>query len=875
MSAYKPRYYQTIAHDSAISWIKKSIEPAIIEAEGGSGKSHIIASIADTFHKLSGKHVLCTAPNVDLVEQNTSKFLLTGNKASVFSAAIGKSLRHPVVFGTPISILNSIEKFSDKFGLIVIDECFVGETLISCIEGIRRIDEIKIGDVLHNACGSGIVRNVTSKISKTITLELSNGRTIECTKDHPIFCEKGFVEAERLENGSRVFSREEVRMLWEIFSSEIYDIEKRVNCCKYIGISLDEANVLFSILCEEKEKSNEQCGKQRENENEINGNESQAANNGWEWSPTINISASTTLRSWRWMGNGIRLCYQSWTQKRSIPKLLQDRHSASKKDDSNRGGWKDAWNELYKVKRQEKTGILDRERMVSVSSIKPSGYRVVYNLHVSGHPSYFANGILVHNCHGITPSIKKIIDTIRLKNPMLRVLGLSATPYRFGTGLIYALDEHDKPSPERSCKDPYFTKKIFTIGGRELIEQGYLTPPNIGAIHCDKYETMDMQVNDMGKFNASDIDKAYHGQGRKTSIIISDIVKQSKYRQGVMIFAATVEHAKECMESLPSEISRMIGGDINMRKNERKKLVSDFKSKKFRYLVSIGTMTTGVDFTHVDVIALLRPTESVGLLRQIILRGARLHEGKKDFLVLDYCQAIERHCPDGDLFNPKITAWNAPGEGGEIPVICPHCRTENLFTPRPNPDRFGYSEDGYFVDLLGEKIKSEYGPMPSHFGRRCLGMQMLRGGKYERCGYYWTYKECPECGEKADIAARYCPNKHELIDPNTKLIGEYKAMRKDPYMKQTEKVLSWSKKKTLSSKGNECLQVNYITEYRDIAIWYQPKGDSQYLLNAYNKFTSYTSGGDVMPKSITYQKQSNGFYKIFGYNEQVPEIPMV
>lgn len=600
MSAYKPRYYQTIAHDSAISWIKRSIEPAIIEAEGGSGKSHIIASIADTFHKLSGKHVLCTAPNVDLVEQNTSKFLLTGNKASVFSAAIGKSLRHPVVFGTPISILNSIERFSDKFGLIVIDEC-----------------------------------------------------------------------------------------------------------------------------------------------------------------------------------------------------------------------------------------------------------------------------------HGITPSIKKIIDTIRLKNPMLRVLGLSATPYRLGSGLIYALDEHDKPSPERSCKEPYFAKKIFTIGGRELIEQGYLTPPNIGAIHCDKYETMDMQVNNMGKFNASDIDKAYHGQGRKTSIIISDIVKQSKYRQGVMIFAATVEHAKECMESLPSEISCMIGGDINMGKNARKRLVSDFKSKKFKYLVSVGTMTTGVDFTHVDVIALLRPTESVGLLRQIILRGARLHEGKKDFLVLDYCQAIERHCPDGDLFNPEITAWNARGEGGEIPVICPHCKTENQFTARPNPDNFKLSEDGYFVDLLGEKIQSEFGPMPSHFGRRCLGMHLMRGGKYEKCGYYWTYKECPECFEKADIAARYCPNKHELIDPNTKLIGEFTAMKRDPYQIQCDEVLSWETKKTLSAAGNECLKVDFITLYRSFSIWYQIQSGNAFLINQYNKFLEATQGGDIMPRTITYRKSiKTGFYEALGYNGKPDKLEL-
>ena len=92
------RPYQQAAHDAAINWIKRSIEPAIIEAETGSGKSHVIAAIAKSFYELSGKHVLCTAPSAELVQQNTDKFLLTGEKASIFSASIGKSLRYPIVW---------------------------------------------------------------------------------------------------------------------------------------------------------------------------------------------------------------------------------------------------------------------------------------------------------------------------------------------------------------------------------------------------------------------------------------------------------------------------------------------------------------------------------------------------------------------------------------------------------------------------------------------------------------------------------------------------------------------------------------------------------------------------------------------------------
>lgn len=589
----KLRPYQQAAHDAAIAWIKKSTESCVIEAETGSGKSHMIAAIAKTFYEISGKHVLCTAPNVDLVRQNTEKYLATGNKASIFSASIGKSLRYPVVFGTPITIHNQIEKFGAKFGLICIDEC-----------------------------------------------------------------------------------------------------------------------------------------------------------------------------------------------------------------------------------------------------------------------------------HGITPTIQKIIEEIRVKNPNLRVIGLSATPFRLGSGLIYAIDEHGKPSSEKQCLDPYFAKKVFTIGGRELIDQGYLTKPIIGAIHGDHYDTINMRINSMGKFYQEDIDRAYEGQNRKTASIIADIIAQSKNRNGVMIFAATVKHAMECMESLPPELSRMIGGDINTKKEQRKKLVNDFKQQKYKYLVSVGTMTTGVDFTHVDLIALMRATESIGLLKQCIGRGLRLHEGKTDCLVLDYAENIERHCgEDGDIFNPKISAKKASGGGEGLSVICPDCGTENEFTARPNPDGFMMDKYGYFLDLMGERIDTPYGPMPSHMGRRCFGMQLVLG-KLDRCKYRWSPKKCPHCFADNDIAARYCSEcKGEIVDPNDKLIADYKAMKRDPYQTQCDKVLAWHQARTKSKRDEDMLVIDWVTEYRKFPVFYLVRRKE------YDALMIATEGGDLMPRTITYKKdKTSGFFRVLAYNQPEDQI---
>ena len=102
----KLRPYQQEAHDAAIEWIKKTNDACVLELPTGSGKSLIVAAIANTLHSISkGKHVLCIVPSKELLEQNAEKYEATGNLCSLFSASVGETcLKHPVVFGTPISI---------------------------------------------------------------------------------------------------------------------------------------------------------------------------------------------------------------------------------------------------------------------------------------------------------------------------------------------------------------------------------------------------------------------------------------------------------------------------------------------------------------------------------------------------------------------------------------------------------------------------------------------------------------------------------------------------------------------------------------------------------------------------------------------------
>ena len=482
--------------------------------------------------------------------------------------------------------------------------------------------------------------------------------------------------------------------------------------------------------------------------------------------------------------------------------------------------------------------------------------------------------VVVDECHGITPTVQGIIAEMRGANPNLRVLGLTATPYRLGSGWIFREDPDGRINGEDTAREPYFAKCVYKVGARDLIEQGFLTQPVIGEINAAGYDTAGLTLNSRGQFDADAVDRAYHGHGRKTAAIVADVVAQAAQRQGVMFFAATVQHAKEVLASLPPQLSAIVTAETP--KGERDSLIRRFKARDLKYMVNVSVLTVGFDAPHVDLIAILRKTESVGLLQQIIGRGLRISEGKTDCLVLDYTTNLEDHCPDGDLFAPVVRAGKGAGDGGGLSCTCPTCGYENSFTV--NPQYLGVETDaaGYALDLDGKQMMSDYGPIPAHYGRRCMGLvQSGARGEYERCDYRWTFKPCPHCEAENDIAARYCKEcKGELVNPNDKLRADFKAFKKDPTQWQTDEVISMTCKPGVSAKGNPTIRVEWVTPYRQFSTWFMPEAKHQRGIAQWDAFNRVTDGGETPPATVTYRKDpATQFYEIRAYNREADHEP--
>ena len=232
--------------------------------------------------------------------------------------------------------------------------------------------------------------------------------------------------------------------------------------------------------------------------------------------------------------------------------------------------------------------------------------------------------VIIDEGDGVTPTVKNIIHELRKRNEKLRVLGLTATPYRLNTGYIYQYDQTQggKAMHESECRDPFYHSLLYRVDAHQLIERGYLTPPHAEIDHAEGYDTAGLELNSRGQFDAKQVEQTFEGKGRLTSFIVADIVAKSHNRNGVLIFAATVQHALEIMESLPPDNSEIITGSTS--KSDRETIISRFKARRFKYLVNVAVLTVGFDAPHVDVVAILRATESVRLLQQIIGRGLRL-----------------------------------------------------------------------------------------------------------------------------------------------------------------------------------------------------------------------------------------------------------
>lgn len=254
--------------------------------------------------------------------------------------------------------------------------------------------------------------------------------------------------------------------------------------------------------------------------------------------------------------------------------------------------------------------------------------------------------------------IHTILAKLRLANPKLMLLGLTATPFRLDSGRL------------TEGNDRLFEVIAFAAEYLDLVADGYLAPLVGPRDAIERLDVAGLRIVG-GDYAASDLARFDHDE--LTARIAAQIVEHGVDRKAWLVFAVSIKHAEHMAAALAGRAidARLLTGRTSS--TERKDLVADFKAGRVRCLVGCDVFSTGFDAPAVDLIAIVRPTCSPVWHVQSAGRGTRLAPDKTDCLILDFAGNFSRL---GPIDAPYIRAKGERARSNDDAALtqhCPHC----------------------------------------------------------------------------------------------------------------------------------------------------------------------------------------------------------
>jgi DNA repair protein RadD len=301
--------------------------------------------------------------------------------------------------------------------------------------------------------------------------------------------------------------------------------------------------------------------------------------------------------------------------------------------------------------------------------------------------------VLIDECHLVSHKdeggYRTFLAELQAINPALRVVGLTATPYRLGHGLIT-----DAPA--------IFADLIEPVSIEELILKGHLSKLR-SKVTESKLDVSGVKKRG-GEYIEADLQRAVDTADQNDAVV-REVIARAGDRKAWLFFCAGVQHAQHVAETLQEYgiVAECVTGETT--KAERESILRRYKAGEIRALTNANVLTTGFDYPDIDLIAMLRPTMSPSLYVQMAGRGMRPKSHTDHCLVLDFAGVVETHGPITAVQPPK----KAGSGNGEAPVKvcdncaelcpisarkCPECGTE---FPVSEPKRFELRSD----DIMG------------------------------------------------------------------------------------------------------------------------------------------------------------------------------
>lgn len=273
--------------------------------------------------------------------------------------------------------------------------------------------------------------------------------------------------------------------------------------------------------------------------------------------------------------------------------------------------------------------------------------------------------VFIDEAHLVNPTYfgmyNKVLAGLAKINPALKVIGLTATPWRLGHGRI--------------TDDGLFTEVCFDLTGQHafnrLIAEGYLCP----LIPKNPETILDISGVHIrgGEFIQSELQRVA-GEEYVTRAIVEECIHIASDRNRWLMFCTGIDHAELTAKLLNEKGISAAAVHSKLHDKERDYLLKQHQTGQIQVLTNNNVLTTGYNDPQIDYIGAVCPTQSAAKWVQMLGRGTRIYPGKLNCLVGDFAGNTKRLGPINDPVMPR-----RKGEGGgEAPVkLCDQCGTWN------------------------------------------------------------------------------------------------------------------------------------------------------------------------------------------------------
>jgi superfamily II DNA or RNA helicase len=615
------RDYQHEAADCIIEeW--KAVDSTLLVLATGLGKTIVFS---DIIQRMQPKRAMVIAHREELIWQARDKIeRVTGLECGIEMAELtarGDLFgSHPVIIST-VQTQNSswndhkrMCKFKpEDFGLLVIDECFPAGTLV---DG-RPIESFKYGDTVrtHNGFGT-VTRTFRKPVQSLCVITFQDRSTLVCTPNHPVWTQNGFKCAEHLTNEDVVVSITDYEQLRNLqhrnkdWKKAVWEPRMQVLFEQGHHPELVQETRRGDHQVQKNERHARPC-REGEGVNQVEGNGLEASVEKGKWVWTYDPRACPGFGAWVAMQ-----CDREHAdgQTQWLSELLQTGCRQFRFEGWGRGGRILTLLPGEAIEGHQEGGVLE---FVGVDSVKvyessdrdaiewlcPEGF--VYNLEVSNGHTYFAAGVLVHNCHhGISPSYQNLINYYR-QNKNLKVLGVTATPDR--------TDEEALGQIFQTVAYDYEILDGITDGWLVPIEQQFVS---IAGLDFSSVRTT------AGDLNGADLNAVMEAESNMQGVAGASIEIIGNRR--TIIFTASVKQAEVVCNILNRHRAGMAEWVCGLtNKDVRRETLARFESGATQVVCNCGVLTEGFDNPAVEVIVMARPTKSRSLYAQMAGRSTR------------------------------------------------------------------------------------------------------------------------------------------------------------------------------------------------------------------------------------------------------------